>query len=374
MKILSQYQYQEPVPSISDFMPAEHEHENESPKILIEGIGNIGGVLASVFQKNGYSVTLVTNNSGITNSIRAGGLRFRNPDSAYTIKTSSVYTSVAEINSSKQFDLVYLAMKAPNVIEAVKQSQSNQILAPNGCYITLQNGFVVDAVAKMVGVDKVIGALVGWSGTMAAPGVYHQTGFGKTILGLMENGRNDLQLFASSKPLEHIADINISYNVLGLMWSNLAANCMNPISAISGKTLGELVKDKIARNLFLKVHAETVDTAAALHVRLEPIKSNPRLMYVDDQANWVKRTVKYSLLKFFDRKFKFVKSSMLCSLEREKPTEVDWLSGYVIEKAGAAGVDVPVNTVVRDMVKQIENDDRKISTKNLKELQYYLKL
>ena len=67
-----------------------------------------------------------------------------------------------------------------------------------------------------------------------------------------------------------------------------------------------------------------------------------------------------------------LKSSSLQSLERGKPTEIDYLNGYITKLAGQKQIPVPVNEKLVKMVKEIEAGTRQISEKNFKELENLL--
>jgi 2-dehydropantoate 2-reductase len=55
-------------------------------------------------------------------------------------------------------------------------------------------------------------------------------------------------------------------------------------------------------------------------------------------------------------------------LERGRKTEIDYLNGYVVEKARLAGVPTPVNAALVRMVKEIESGTRQPTWKNAEEL------
>lgn len=60
--------------------------------------------------------------------------------------------------------------------------------------------------------------------------------------------------------------------------------------------------------------------------------------------------------------------SSLQSLERGRPTEVDFLNGYVLEQAAKAGVDVPLNAALTRLIHEIEQGQRRIGPDNMDEL------
>jgi 2-dehydropantoate 2-reductase len=64
-------------------------------------------------------------------------------------------------------------------------------------------------------------------------------------------------------------------------------------------------------------------------------------------------------------KYKNLKSSSLQSLERGRPTEIDYFNGYISQKGKLLGVLCPVNDRLTFMVKEIEKGERKIGERNL---------
>ena len=58
-------------------------------------------------------------------------------------------------------------------------------------------------------------------------------------------------------------------------------------------------------------------------------------------------------------------SSMLQSLSRGELTEIAYLNGYIVRKAAAAGVRVPVNDLVVRIVDEISRGTRAIAHANL---------
>ena len=58
---------------------------------------------------------------------------------------------------------------------------------------------------------------------------------------------------------------------------------------------------------------------------------------------------------------------MLQSLERGNKTEIDFLNGYIVQKAMELGVPTPVNSKIVQMIKEIESGKRKIGLGNFEE-------
>ncbi|HOO98860.1 MAG TPA: ketopantoate reductase C-terminal domain-containing protein, partial [Bacteroidales bacterium] len=52
------------------------------------------------------------------------------------------------------------------------------------------------------------------------------------------------------------------------------------------------------------------------------------------------------------------------SLERGKPTEVDYLNGYIVRNGMSRNIAVPVNSAITGMIHEIEQKKRDISPDN----------
>jgi 2-dehydropantoate 2-reductase len=335
------------------------------PGILVEGIGGLGGVIAARLIQAGYHPVLVTRNPAIASAINEHGLRVTTPEGSATIPASA-YASLADLPRGSQFGAAYLLMKANNVLEAAWETLP--FLASDGYVVTFQNGIVEDAVAERIGGERVIGALIGWGGTMHAPGVYEKTSGGSTHIGELDGGLSE-RVRALGGILEAFAPVVVTQNIYGALWSKLAINCViTTLGALTGDTLGVMLQDKRIRRIFLQTYREVVDTAEALGIALERVAANPKLLYLPERAGPLAALAKDVLAQVVGRRYGRIKSSSLQSLQRGRKTEIDYLNGYVVEKARTVGVDVPVNVAIVRMIKEIENGARQIARDNVNDL------
>ncbi|MCC6794759.1 MAG: 2-dehydropantoate 2-reductase [Candidatus Hydrogenedentes bacterium] len=334
-----------------------------SDRVVILGIGGIGGVVAGCMIEAGLRPVLVTSNAEVTAAIRANGLRVKLPDRSFTVQ-AEVFTTLAE--ASGVFDAAYLTMKALSVVEAAQNVA--QYLSSDGYVVTFQNGIVEDAVGDAIGIGRVVSASVGWNGIMHAPGEYERTTPGDTFVGEL-NGSVTPRVNAIAAALRHVGPVTISQNMRGVLWSKLAINCtVNSVGALTGETLGELLADARVRRIFLRTYSEVVDTAEAQGIRLERIAANPKLLYLPKTAGLFTRYAKDIIARMLGRKYKSARSSTLQSLERGRKTEVDFLNGYVVEIASRVGVNAPMNRALARMINEIEVGTLKIEKSNVGEL------
>ncbi len=334
------------------------------PRILIQGIGGIGGVTAARLIRAGYSCLLVTGNEEIADAINEGGLRVTTPRETFTQQARAFPT--LEDLPGVRFDLSLLLMKAHSVVETARRTVP--LLEPWGYVVTCQNGIVEDDVAAAIGKKRVVSGIVGWGGTMHGPGVYEKTGPGSIHVGELDGGLSD-RVQELSSVLESVTPVVIHKNIRGALWSKLAINSIiTTLGALTGETLGVMLAEKRIRGVALVLYSEVVGTAEAAGVKLEKIVAHPKLLYLPPDPFPGERWLKDLLARIVARRYGRLRSSMLQSLERGRRSEIDFLNGHVVRKAREVDVAVPLNEALVRMIKEIESGDRPICMQNMDEL------
>src|SRR5581483_9929817 len=114
-------------------------------------------------------------------------------------------------------------------------------------------------------------------------------------------------------------------NLRQQIWLKLIGNAaLNPLTAVTGATLGALASSPQATGLARRVMEECAAVAAALGIEL-PLTVERRLEAAIGVGDH--------------------KTSMLQDLEAGKPLELDCMTGAVVEIAGLVGVQVPETRV-----------------------------
>lgn len=335
-------------------------------RILIEGVGGVGGIVAARLTAAGYNPVLVTGNAQIAEAINKNGISAKTTNEEFNVLAKAV-ENLDALDETEPFDAAFLIMKANPVVEAAKKTLPF-LREDQGYVVTFQNGVVEDAVAAAVGAQRVVSGIIGWGATMHSPGVYEKTSGGAIHIGELD-GKISERVKELEAALEVVCPVVISTNIRGALWSKMAINCMiTTVGALTGQLLGEMLKDRRVRKAFLVIYREVLDTAAAAGIKPERIAANPRLMYLKPNAGLIHRFLKDKLMQVMGRRYSKLKSSMLQSLERERPSEIDYLNGYVVETAKRVGVPVPLNALVTRMIKEIEAGKREIAQQNMDEL------
>jgi len=335
-------------------------------KIVIIGAGAVGGVIAGCLSNSNFNVQLVCKHREILESIENNGLRIEGLKETI-ISYPETVLHVSQITEKP--DIVFLATKATDVKEVVQNIVP--FLKDDTAVVSLQNGICEDLIAEIVGPDRTIGCVVGWGATMLGPGRLEVTSDGEFILGELD-GEVTHRLLIIKSMLEKVFKTRISTNIYGALFAKLIINsCITTLGAISGLYLGELLNLNIARAIFLHVVTEAVEVAKISQTKLEKIGGKIDLYKLALTPKEMESSFSFSLIKkhlliqLIGMKYKRLKSSSLQSLERGKPSEVDYLNGFIVRKARQYNIPVPVNQKLVAITKDIEAGKLKISRENL---------
>src|SRR5581483_11243211 len=135
-------------------------------------------------------------------------------------------------------------------------------------------------VAKIIGEDRVLGAIVAWGAAMPEPGIFDRTASGGFTLGRLDGAVDD-RLEEIARDLECIAPVEITRNLAGKRYSKLAINCaITSLGTIGGERLGALLQYRHVRRLGLVVMTEVVELARRERVRLEKVSGTLDLEWI----------------------------------------------------------------------------------------------
>lgn len=336
--------------------------------ILVVGAGGIGGVLTSCLVESGREVLASTTNPVIHRAVSAEGYRVRDEGG-----TRVVRGPISLGLPDRTFDAVVLATQPPQVEAAAREAA--RCLAPNGKMVVLQNGLCEERVARIVGEERVVGAVVAWGATMPEPGVYERTAQGGFTLGSLDGRATEAELRELVAAFEAVGPTEITANLLGKRWSKLAINCaISSLGTVGGDRLGALMTQRHVRRLALEIMSEVVAVSKALSVRLEKVSGTLDLdfMALTDEERRVAGSpgllAKHSLLLAVGFRYRRMRSSMLSAIERGREPAVDFLNGEIVTRGQELGVPTPVNAAIRDEVWAIARKERAPDHARLREL------
>jgi 2-dehydropantoate 2-reductase len=328
-------------------------------KFLVVGAGAVGGITAALLKKNGTDVEIVCKHEDYASLISDNGIQVTGACGELSVRIPA-FASITQVKEEK--DIVLLATKATDMIEAAKSI--DRVLKKNGFLISMQNGICEDDLAAVLGRNRIIGCVTGWGATMESVGKLIMTSKGDFILGYPDRIPDEC-LLNIAEILSSVVPVKTTENIMGHLYSKLIINsCITSLGAICGLYLGKMLLIRKVRKIFIEIIREAVEVAGSLNIKIEVFGGKldfEKFLEGNDKLSDLRR---HLLLMVIGYKYRKLKSSTLQSLERGKPTEIDFLNGYIIKSGNISGVSVPVNTIIVNMIHQIELNKRDITIGN----------
>ena len=242
------------------------------------------------------------------------------------------------------YDFILLCTRTTDLETAL--APAAPLLAADGAVVCLQNGLPEERAARIVGRERVLGTVIGWSADRSG----EITGKGKFIL-----GGDSPRLPEAAGLLRHVFPVQVTQNLQGARWSKLAMNCaMSTLGAVSGLSLGEMAASRRIRRLALQVMREVVDIAKEKAVRMErvsglrPDKLVSAPAFVGHAAIWL-------AVRGRTRQ----RTGMIARLRAGRSAGIEDLNALI---------PGPINQALTVMVREIEAGKRPIDPRNLDDL------
>ena len=328
-------------------------------KILVVGAGAVGGITAALLRRNGFNVEIVCKYDDYATLLSDKGIEISGACGKFNIKIPA-FASVSQVGEEK--DIVLLATKATDMMEAVHSIDS--ILKKDGFLISMQNGICEDNLASVIGRNRIIGCVTGWGATMESAGKLVMTSTGDFIVGYLDRETDDF-LSEIAEILSVVVPVKTTNNITGHKYSKLIINsCITSLGAICGLYLGRMLMIRKVRNIFIEIIREEVKLAEKMNIQIEVFGGKLDFKKFIEGGGLIQEMRRHIILIIIGYRYRKLKSSGLQSLERGKLTEVDFLNGYIVRNGEMLGVSVPVNTMILNMLHQIEQKKRVIAADN----------
>ncbi len=335
---------------------------SDTPEILIVGAGSIGGVVAVLLQERGHNPYLLSKYRDIKEIASTTGLKITGHRGTI-IQKVNVLTSGETGN--RKFDVIIVATKATDLRDAAMEILP--CLKADSLVVSMQNGICTDVLAEIVGNRRTIGCVVGWGATMRKHGEYDMTSGGEFIIGTLDDIHKQ-KLDVLKSILDDVVPTRISEHIYGELYSKLIINsCINTLGVICGLSLGRMLVRKTCRTIFTGIIDEAMYVAGAMQLNVPAYGGKLDFYRFTASKGFFANTRRHLIILMIGFRYRRLKSSSLQSLERGKPTEIDFFNGFITRKAMKLNVNVPLNEKLTLMVKEIEQGSRKIGCFNFEE-------
>ncbi len=293
-------------------------------KVAVMGAGAVGCYYGGLLAKAGHEVTLI-GRPGHVEAIRRDGLRLQSADNDLHVPLSAS-TEPGAVNGA---DIVLFCVKSSDT--ASTATSMVPFLRGDAVLVSLQNGVGNADLLRAALPHEIIPAAVYVATAMAGDGHVRHHGGGRLVIGKSRSSATVAMIFSAAG-----VPVDISDNIVGVQWTKLIINCAyNALSAISGLPYAKLVQHSGVWQVLREIVNECLAVAAKAGV-----------VPVGDVWEGIER---------IPRTMAEQTSSTAQDIKRGRPTEIDWLNGFIVRKGQELGVPTPVNLTLHTLVRTLES-------------------
>ncbi len=332
-------------------------------KTVLIGAGCIGGTIAAIASEKGFGIDVVTSREESAQLLRTEGFTLTGALGKHQVKMNA-FGSIESLPGD--YDICFIATKFQQMPEVAERILPH--LKKDSLVVSLQNGICIDSLAEIVGKDRAVGCMIGFGATKLGTNKVEMTSLGEFYIGMLDNRRPDKLEYVRTV-LNSVLPTEITDNIRGRLYSKLIINsCINALAGITGKPLGQLVDDRTACRVFLKIAREGMAVAKKMGLKVPKYGKLLEYRMLNLGNNKIYNFMCENVIIMVSKiKYKDVRPSTLQSLEAGLKTEIDIMNGLISKFGKEYSVPTPVNDRLTQMIKEIENGERKICMENLRE-------
>jgi 2-dehydropantoate 2-reductase len=338
-------------------------------KVLFIGAGAIGSYIGSFLARAGHDVTLVDPWAENVDTINQKGISVTGPHDPFDARPKAVHLNDAQ-RLPRDFEIAFVAMKVYDTAWATQLAIRH--LRPDGYVVASENCWPDPMVAAVAGADRSVGLVMSKIGVaLWKPGAVErgmEKGGSKGHY-VFRAGEHNGKITARTKELaEMLSVIDGSLatdNLWGERWSKLCANAMgNPVQAMSGLGSSEVASSEAGRAITIHLAAESVKVGVALGYTIPKINGAPAEQWADAYRRETYEALD-KMLTPASAGARNWRASMAQDVIKGRPTEVDYMNGYVVAQGRERGVPTPVSSAIVEAMHEIEAGTRKSAPENI---------
>jgi len=302
-------------------------------QILMVGAGSVGGFFGAHLAKNNPNVSFLLRPRTLA-AVRQNGLTIRSAKGSFTVHPPTAF----DPRDLPTPDLIILSVKAYDLDEVMNQIAP--ILTDQTVILTLQNGVdTEDRILARFQQDCVVGGVAFIYSKIAAPGVIDHYKKGAVAIGEMM-GHHSPRLLAIADLFKQAGiPCQLTEDVRRSKWEKMCWNCVfNPLTV--------MIDDKVAKALD---HPEMVRVIQQIVGEVMAVAAAVKVPLAADMAEKVVR---------WTSEIRDIHTSMYDDWKAGRPTEIDYLNGYVAKLGREFGIPTPLNDLLTAVVKTITVRDR----------------
>ena len=294
-------------------------------RFVIAGAGAIGAYMGARMALADQDVTLFARGPHLL-AMQQAGVRVLSPEGDFQSrpKVSDHLETIGEA------DVVFLGVKAHGLTALAPRLRA--LFGPETTVVSLQNGIPwwytplerVDpggVIAAAIEPRRVVGSLVYFSTEVIEPGVVRHIEGNRITLGEPDGSRSERCRGISQALIKAGLRCPVTTHLRQEIWVKMLGNvALNPISALTRKTLVGMIRDPDVRELIRSIMQEVMCVAERMGMSL-PVTIEQRIAGAESIGEH--------------------KTSMLQDLEAQRPLELEAIVGAIVELGQRIGVPMP---------------------------------
>ncbi len=300
-------------------------------KITVLGAGAMGALFSGYLSRNN-DVTVVDVSEVMVDAINSNGARIKEKDGSILVCHPHAVKNSEGVGPQ---DLVIVFVKSMFTINALEANRN--LIGPDTYLMTLQNGAGHESkLLKFADRKHVIIGSTQHNSSVIEPGFVSHGGSGVTSIGLLDGESECLQKIAenfTSCGFECHTENNVQKQIWKKMFTNTAASSLTAIYQVP---LGFIHSDPEANRLMRQLCTEAVTVANSLGLGFD----------LDEVINDVEKVCINAPNGY---------TSIYADIRDGRKSEVDTISGSVVEAAHVQGIPVPCHEMVVRRIHEMEN-------------------
>jgi 2-dehydropantoate 2-reductase len=297
-------------------------------QIMVVGAGSVGGFFGAHLAKNNPNVSFLLRPRTLE-AVKRHGLMIKSAKGNFTVHPPAA----SDPRELAPPDLIILAVKAYDLDEVMAQLEP--VLTERTVMLTLQNGIdTEDRIIARLHRDSVVGGVAFIYSKIVAPGVIEHYKRGGVAIGELMGHKSERVLQIAEIFKQAGISCQLSDDIRKSKWEKMCWNCVfNPLTVLIDDKVAKALDHPEMAGVIRQIVGEVMAVSAAVKVPLAP-----------DMAE---KVVKWT------QELRDIHTSMYDDWKAKRPTEIDYLNGYIVRMGRELGIPTPVNEALTAMVKAI---------------------
>jgi 2-dehydropantoate 2-reductase len=301
--------------------------------VMVVGAGAVGGFFGAHLARNNPNVSFLLRPRTLQ-AVQDRGLTIRSSSGTFTVRPPAA-SDPRELSPP---DLIILSVKAYDVDRVLDQIEP--IMTDRTVLLTLQNGVdTEDRILARLGRDCVVAGVAFIYSKIVEPGVIEHYQRGSVAVGELMGHRSERVLRIADLFKQSGVPCQIMEDVRRSKWEKMCWNCVfNPLTVIINDRVSKALDHPEMLRVIHEIVGEVMAVAAGLKVPLP-----------EDMPEKVVR---------WSQQIRDIHTSMYDDWKARRPTEIDFLNGYIVRKGQELGIPIPLNMALTATIKVITEREK----------------